>query len=100
MLQPKIAKPDRFKREDHDQLKPANGSQAHTPPKKRKRGEDEESSGPRKKTKRGELSNTKSTTTPAAKKSNSEPETPKPGKVIGALIGKKRKLRKAKRGGG
>lgn len=100
MLQSKeTVKPHGFKR-DHDQLKSANGSQSHIPSKKRKRGEDEESTGSQKKPKRGQLFDPMSTTSLAVKKSKSESETPKPGEVIGALIGKKRKLRKAKRGGG
>ena len=102
MLQSKeTVKPHGFKRDDLDQLKSANGSQSHIPSKKRKRGEDEESTGPRKKPKRGQLFDSESTTTSlAVKESKSESEAPKPGEVIGALIGKKRKLRKAKRGGG
>ena len=99
MLQPKIAKADGIKREDHGQLKLANGSQSNNPSKKRKRGQDGELSGPRKKIKREE-SGTKSTKALAVQKSETESETPKPGKVIGALIGKKRRLKKARRGGG
>jgi hypothetical protein len=91
---------DRIKRKDRDQLGPANVSQSDNPSERRRRGEDEEPSRPRKKIKREELSGPKSTTTPAVKKSESEPETPKPGNVIGALIGKKRRLKKARRGGG
>jgi len=98
VLQPKkTAKADGAKRNDPGQL---TGSQPNTPSKKRKRGEDEEPSRPRKRVKQEELSDTKSTKISTVKKSKSELETHKPGKVIGALIGKKRRLKKVRRGGG
>ena len=90
-------KADRAKRNDHDQLGPANVSPSNKPSKKRKRVEDEEPSRPQKKVKREELSDTRSTSTqtPAVKKSESKPE-----KIIGSMIGRKRKFKKARRGGG